>query len=173
MAVRQAQAQPARRALLAFTIAAAGSAWLAGCKGIAALGPVPGVPGDVRTLEQAIAAEEALVMLYKGATGQLPRTAAVIAAIGAEHEAHLSHLRARLILPPRLARTKIAPSSGMPSLPADRAGVLGALAAQERAAAVRLTGQLADAPAGLAKLLASISASEAAHVVYLRRAGSS
>jgi hypothetical protein len=172
MAVRQAQAQPARRALLAGTIAAAGSAWLAGCKGIAALGPPPGVPSDVRTLEQAIAAEEALVALYKRATRQLAGSSAVIAVIGAEHEAHLGQLRARLILPPRLAGTKIGASRGLPPLPADQAGALGALAAQERAAAARLTGQLADAPAGLAKLLAAISASEAAHVVYLRRAGS-
>jgi hypothetical protein len=162
-----------RRTLLAVAFAAAGSAGLGGCKGITALGPVPEVSNDVVTLEHVIAGEETMVDLYATASGQSSAASEVIAVIRAEHEAHLRQLRARLVLPPRLAGTRIAPSRGTPSLPADLNGLLGALAAQERAAAARLTAQLAEVPPGLAQLMASISASEAAHVVLLRRAGSS
>ena len=162
-----------RRALFGVAAAAVGTLWLAGCKGITALGPVPKISGDVVTLEHLIAHEEALVDLYATASRQSSGSADVIATIRAEHEAHLKQLRARLVLPPRLAGTKIAPSRGIPPLPAGAAALSGALAVAERAAAARLTAQLATVPPGLARLLASISASEAAHVVYLRRSVSS
>jgi hypothetical protein len=156
--------------------AAAGSLGLAGCKGIAALGPLPKTSPDVVTLEHAIEAEELMVATYRAAAGQLAasgngqRLSTVLTAIQAEHQAHVTRLRARLVLPPRLARTKFA--AGRPSpLPADSHGIVGALVADERAAAARLTSQLLDAPPALAQLMASIAASEAAHVVYLRRAG--
>jgi hypothetical protein len=161
---------------------AAGSLGLAGCKGIAALGPLPKPSPDVVTLEQAIAAEELLVATYQAASNQLASSGAgsgpaaqhlgaAVAAIHAEHQAHLTRLRARLVLPPRLAKTK--PRARRPSpLPPDSQGILGALGAGERAAAARLTRQLLDAPPALAQLMAAIAASEAAHVVYLRRAGS-
>lgn len=179
--------RPTRRGILAAV--AAGSLGLAGCKGIAALGPVPKPSPDVVTLKHAIAAEELLVATYQAAAGQLaslgPGSAsargsggqkaqhltAAVAAIHAEHQAHLTRLRARLVLPPRLAKTQ--PRAGRPSpLPADSHGILGVLVAGERAAAARLTRQLLDAPPALAQLMAAIAASEAAHVVYLRRAGS-
>ena len=168
-------AEPTRRVMLASV--AAGSLALAGCKGIAALGPVPKPSLDVVTLEHAIEAEELMVATYRAAASQLAaggtaaRLGAVVTAILAEHQAHLTRLRARLVLPPRLARTKL--RSGRPApLPADTHGIIDALVAGERAAAGRLTGQLLDAPPALAQLMASIAASEAAHVVYLRRAGS-
>src|SRR5215469_9573476 len=173
-------ARPTRRALLAAAVA--GSLGLAGCKGIAALGPVPKPSLDVVTLEHAIAAEELMVATYRAAAGQLAasggaaggatqRLGAVVSSIQAEHQAHVTRLRARLVLPPRLARTKFA--AGRPSpLPADSHGIIGALVADERAAAARLTSQLLHAPPALAQLMASIAASEAAHVIYLRRAGS-
>ena len=172
-------AEPTRRLMLA--VAAAGSLGLAGCKGIAALGPLPKPSPDVRTLEHAIAAEELMVATYRAAAGQLAATAsagvkgqrlsAAVSAIQAEHQAHLTRLRARLVLPPRLAHTKFL--AGRPSpLPADSQGIIGALVADERAAAARLTSELLHAPPALAQLMASIAASEAAHVIYLRRAGS-
>jgi hypothetical protein len=167
-------AEPTRRLMLA--IAAAGSLGLAGCKGIAALGPVPKPSLDVMTLEHVIAAEELMVATYKVAAEQLAasggqRLGAVVTAIQAEHQAHLTRLRARLVLPPRLAKTKFLTARPSP-LPTDRQGIMGALVADERAAAARLTSQLLDAPPALAQLMASIAASEASHVVYLRRAGS-
>jgi hypothetical protein len=166
------------------TVAAAGSlglaGTLAGCKGITALGPIPAIAPDVVALEHAIAAEEAMVERYAAARHQFGRTgsgaaanaASVVATIATEHEAHLRQLRAKLILPPRLARTKIRPSRDSGPLPDELAGVLAALAADERAAVTRLTTALLTAPAALAQLMASISAAEAAHIVFLRRAGS-
>lgn len=166
--------RPTRRVVL--TAAAAGSLGLAGCKGIAALGPIPKLSPEVVMLERAIEAEELLVATYRAAAQQLAagrgqRLGSAAAAIQAEHQAHLTSLRARLVLPPRLAKTRF--RAGRPSpLPADSPGILGALVADERDAAARLTRQLVAAPPALAQLMASIAASEAAHVVYLRRAGS-
>ena len=174
--------RPTRRVVLA--AAAAGSLGLAGCKGIAALGPIPKLSPEVVMLEHAIEAEELLVATYRAAAeqlatagssgsggGQAQRLSAAVTEIQAEHQAHLTTLRARLVLPPRLAKTKF--RAGRPSpMPADSLGILGALVARERDAAARLTRQLVTAPSALAQLMASIAASEAAHVVYLRRAGS-
>jgi hypothetical protein len=182
----QVVAEPTRRAMLAATIAAAaaGSLGLTGCKGIAALGPIPKTSPDVLMLEHAIVAEELLVATYRAAAEQLAaggpgsagtsktqRLSAAVTAIQAEHQAHLTRLRARLVLPARLAKTNF--RAGRPSpLPADNLRILHALVGGERDAAARLTRQLVDAPPALAQLMASIAASEAAHVVYLRRAGS-
>lgn len=172
-------AGPTRRVMLA--AAAVGSLGLAGCKGIAVLGPVPKLSPDVVMLEHAIAAEELMVATYRAASerlaetgpagGSATRLSAVVASIQAEHQAHLTRLRARLVLPPRMKTTTF--RAGRPSsLPAGRHGIISALVAGERAAAARLTSQLLDAPSALAQLMASIAASEAAHVVYLHRAGS-
>lgn len=172
-------AEPTRRVMLA--AAAAGSLGLAGCQGLAVLGPLPKPAPDVVTLEHAIAAEELMVAIYRAASGRLAETrpargsatrlSAVVASIQAEHQAHLTRLRARLVLPPRMKRTTF--RAGRPSpLPADRHGIIRALVADEQAAAARLTSQLLDVPSALAQLMASIAASEAAHVVYLHRAGS-
>ncbi len=158
----------------------AGLTGLTGCKGITALGPVPGIAPDVVTLEHAIEAEEAMVATYRAALATLAgldgngggngrRLAAVIAAVHSDHQAHLTQLRARLILPPRLARIRLRPAKPVPQLPADRHGLVEMLAAAERAAAARLTSELIDAPPALAQLMASISASEAGHMVSLRR----
>ena len=164
--------------MLAATVAAAaGSLGLAGCKGIAALGPIPKLSPDVVSLEHAIAAEELMVATYRAAAeqlaagGQAHRLSAAVTAIQAEHQAHLARLRARLVLPPRLAKAKLRGARLSP-LPTDSVGILGALVADERDAVTRLTHQLVAAPPALAQLMASIAASEAAHVVYLRRAGS-
>ena len=166
-------AEPTRRVMIAAAVA--GSLGLAGCKGIAALGPLPKVSADVVTLEHAIAAEELMVATYRAAAEQLAGTAQrlgnLVTSVQAEHQAHLASLRARLVLPPRLARTKVRAGRLAP-LPAGSQAIVGALVADERAAAARLTSQLLDAPPALAQLMASIAASEAAHVVYLRRAGS-
>jgi len=166
--------------------AAAGSLGLAGCKGIAALGPVPYPSPDVATLEHAIAAEELMVATYREAADQLAATGpgnggadgkaaqrlgAAVAVIHAEHQAHLTSLRARLVLPPRLAKSRSRPGRPSP-LPAGTQDIIGALVADERAATARLTIHLLHVPPALAQLMASIAASEAAHVVYLGRAGS-
>jgi hypothetical protein len=91
----------------------------------------------------------------------------VVSAIHAEHEAHLAELRSRLLLPARLATARPRPSPTPAPLPAGWRNILAALAAAETAASDRLIGWVSVAPPGLAQLMASIAASEAAHVVLL------
>lgn len=177
-------AEPSRRLVLA--AAAAGSLTIAGCKGITALGPVPKPGPDVVTLEHAIAAEELMVARYRSAVKALAaagsgsgtagaskavRAKAAVSAILTEHEAHLDQLRSRLVLPPRLATAKPRPSPVPPPLPAGRHAILARLAGAETSASDRLIGWLADVPPPLAQLMASIAASEAAHVVVLGHPG--
>jgi hypothetical protein len=166
--------------------AAAGSLTLAGCKGITALGPVPKPGRDVLTLEHAIAAEELMVARYRTAVTALAAAGAPTSAAGTstsgrataevegiltEHEAHLAQLTSRLVLPPRLATAKSRPSPTPPPVPPGRHAILASLAAAETTASDRLIGWLADAPPALAQLMASIAASEAAHVVLLGHPG--
>jgi len=172
-------AEPTRRLVLA--AAAAGSLTLTGCAGIRALGPVPTLGTDVIDLERAITAEQIMVARYasalspshgadvtgKHSTSGVRRAMAVISAIHAEHEAHLAQLRSRLVLPPRLATARPRPTPTPPALPAGLHNMLAALAAAETAASDRLIGWLPGAPPALAQLMASIAASEAAHVVLL------
>jgi hypothetical protein len=177
--------QPSRRLVLA--AAAAGSLTVAGCKGITALGPVPKPDRDVVTLEHAINAEDMMVARYRSAVtalaaevGPAPATGAgksaraktEVEGILAEHEAHLAQLRSRLVLPPRLATAKPRPSPTPPPPPSGRHAILASLAAAETMASDRLIRWLAGAPPALAQLMASIAASEAAHVVLLSHPGS-
>lgn len=177
-------AQPSRRLVL--TAAAAGSLTIAGCKGITALGPVPKLGHDVVTLEHAIDAEELMVARYRSAvtalaaengpgaasaTSKSARAQAEVEGILTEHEAHLERLSARLVLPPRLATARPRPSPAPPPLPSGRHAILAELTAAETTASDRLIRWLADAPPALAQLMASIAASEAAHVVLLGHPG--
>ncbi len=75
------------------------------------------------------------------------------------------------MLPPRLATAKPKPSPAPPPLPSGRHAILASLAAAETAASDRLIGWLGDAPPALAQLMASVAASEAAHVVVLGHPG--
>ncbi len=75
------------------------------------------------------------------------------------------------MLPPRLATAKPKPSPTPPPLPSGRHAILASLAAAETAASDQLIRWLASAPPALAQLLASIAASEAAHVVVLGHPG--
>lgn len=167
------RSDPARRLLL--TAAAAGlPLLLAGCKGIQVLGPPPKPGADVTTLDQAIADEEQMVARYQAAAPALAghqKATATITALLAEHQAHLAQLRARLILPPRLATASPSPSPSPSGVSGSPAQVMATLKAAERAATARLTAQLTAVPSPLAQLMASISASEAAHVFALNQAG--
>ncbi|HUZ55828.1 MAG TPA: hypothetical protein VMU94_25290 [Streptosporangiaceae bacterium] len=173
-------AEPTRRLVLA--AAAAGTLTLAGCKGISVLGPLPKPGADVVTLRRAITAEELMVARYQsvqdaltasggaggpGKAGGSART--LIADLLAEHQAHLLQLRARLVLPPRLATASPQPSPTPPPVPHGQQRILTELATAEAAASDRLIAQLAHVPPELAQLMASIAASEAVHVVLLRR----
>ncbi len=114
-----------------------------------------------------------MVASYRAAQampGNGARTASLVSLLLAEHTAHLAVLRSRLVLPPRLATASPEPSPTPPALPAQRGAALTALAQAEQAAVTRLTSQLLTVPPPLAQLMASIAASEAAHVVLLDQA---
>ncbi len=166
----QVAADPTRRAVLA---AAAVPLLLAGCRGIGALGPLPQLAPQVRTLDRAITDEQLMIARYQAAVGSFTGQGAVptmIAAILAEHQQHLVQLRRQLVLPPRLATASPAPAPAPPQLPADRGRVVADLARAERSASTRLARQLLHVPPALAQLMASISASEAAHAALLAQA---
>ncbi len=163
-------AEPTRRVILAgASCAVLLGGLLAGCKGIAALGPLPKPGADVRTLDDAIGAEEAMVARYRAAAGALSGNTALSATVQrllGEHQQHLQALRSRLLLPRRLATASPRPTP-TPTLPAGAANVLADLKAAETAASARLMGELLHVPPALAQLMASIAASEASHAEVL------
>ena len=96
-------------------------------------------------------------------------------AVQAEHVAHLAQLESRLVEPAGARRSPHPPALNPTPSPAATGatgarGVLGELELAEQAASDRLIGELGGLPPSLAQLFASISASEATHVEYLRAA---
>jgi hypothetical protein len=147
-------------------------------------------------LQSAIAAEEAMIARYVAALKQLApgstsyRTIDVAPyasarAVQAEHVAHLAQLKSRLIEPPGTrppanpTATSSPASTPSPSATSSSTGatgatgargVLGELELAEQNASDRLIAELGELPPSLAQLFASIAASEATHVEYLRAA---
>jgi hypothetical protein len=165
---------PTRRAVVA--AAAALPLLIAGCKGTQALGTPPGPAPDVARLRGAIRAEQDLVASYQAMLGR-PGAGhgsehAILTAVLTEHQDHLHQLRARLITgSPRAAGSAPLPRPRAAALPADPRQALAELLRAERAASDRLLSQVAEVPPALAQLFASISASEATHVLALHAAG--
>ena len=169
-----------RRAMLAG--AALLPVFLAGCKGLDALGTPPQPAPDVGLLQAAVAAEELMVARYEAALRQAPTVPeATLRALILEHQQHLGQLRARFVAgSPQAARAatpspagpgaRHSPAPG-PSGPAEPSQLASYLAGAEQAASDYLLRQLRLAPPALAQLLASISASEATHVPVLLAAG--
>jgi hypothetical protein len=174
---------PARRTLL-IASAAALPVLLTACRGVEALGTPPPPPADVQTLRSAIEHEAALVASYAALTaaggsagpGSQPgaaggaaggRTAAALAVVLADHHQHLAQLKSRLVEPAgRGGSAATGPAAG-------RGGTIRTIAELEQAeqeASDRLIAQLAGLPPTLAQLFASIAASEATHVPYLKAA---
>jgi Ferritin-like domain len=171
-----------RRRLLG-AAAAALPILVTGCKGVQSLGsPPPPVP-DIRTLRSAIAAEQLLVARYDAMLGllrtQLPARVtpadttlvSAIRTVQADHSAHLTQLKSRLIVPAGSALAlSPSPTPTASGLTGGVSAILDALEQAEQAASDRLIGQLAALPPSLAQLFASIAASEATHVPYLQAA---
>jgi hypothetical protein len=168
-------ADPTRRRILtasALMLAAAGPA---GCaSGQAWPWARPPVPApDVGVLQNVIAAEHAVVSRYTAVLSARPALAATVTPMLRQHQQHLAQLRDRLVVPAgarpsptRTARARQAP------VPASRAGVLAYLRRVESDQAAFLVRALAAvATPSLSQLMASISASEAAHAALLRSAG--
>ncbi len=165
-------ANPTRRVMLA-AAAMLPLAAVSGCDGADVLGAPPSPAPDVTVLREAIAAEQLMITRYtavlRGARGtSAAALTAVLEPLLAEHRAHLAQLRSRLIVPAGAASSPASRPAGPASAtPAAGSGGVAYLRAAEQAAAAAMLDRLRSAPASLAQLFASISASEATHVPVL------
>lgn len=101
------------------------------------------------------------------------RMAAALAAVLLDHRQHLTQLRSRLVEPAVLRSRAAAGASAAATGSAGAGGAIltiGQLEQAEQAASDRLIAELAGLPPALAQLFASIAASEATHIPYLRAA---
>lgn len=126
---------------------------------------------DTVTLAAVIAAEENLIGLYRTALAHdsaARARARDLLALLAQHEQHLTRLRARLIQPPRTATAAASPRPpAKASAAAPGRVTIARLRAAERASAAGLVRRLATVEPALAQLFASIAASDATHVTAL------
>jgi hypothetical protein len=173
-----------RRAVIA-AVAALPLVAVSGCGAADVLARPPSPAPGVGLLRAAIAAEQLMITRYvavlrdlgnhgagagagtAGSGSPTVLTAALEPLLG-EHRAHLAQLRSRLIVPAGSASPS--PSrraAGMPAVPTAPAAAVAFLRAAEQAAAAAMLDRLRGAPASLAQLFASISASEATHVPVL------
>jgi hypothetical protein len=137
---------------------------LSACKGPAVLGAPPSVSPQTQTLLRAVTAEQNLIWIYNTAIASYSALEPTLAPLRAEHEAHLTTLRARVIEPP--GKTVPSTVTARPALGTKEA-VLAQLRAAERTAVTTLMSRLDGASPSLAQLYASIAASEATHVSVL------
>ncbi|HEY6492100.1 MAG TPA: hypothetical protein VIZ43_02425 [Trebonia sp.] len=138
---------------------------LSACKGPAVLGAPPSVSPQTQTLLRALTAEQNLIWIYNTAIASYSALEPTLAPLRAEHEAHLTKLRARVIEPP--GKTVPSAVTAKPALGATREAVLAQLRAAEQTAVTTLMSRLDGASPSLAQLYASIAASEATHVSVL------
>jgi hypothetical protein len=138
---------------------------LTACKGPAVLSGPPPVPAQTQTLLHALTAELNLIWIYNKTMAEYSGLRPALAPLLAEHQAHLSRLRARVIEPPG----KQAPdtATARPAVDPTSAGALSQLRDAEQAAVTAQLGRLAGASPSLAQLYASIATSEATHVTTL------
>jgi hypothetical protein len=138
---------------------------LSACKGPAVLSAPPTVSPQTQTLLHAVTAELNLIWIYNTAITTYSGLAPTLAPLRAEHEAHLSQLRARVIEPPG----KEVPDTvtAKPRLGPTQADALVQLRGAEQTAVTALMSRLSGASPSLAQLYASIAASEATHVSVL------
>ena len=170
---------PRRRLLIASAAALPLLAAASGCDshdlfaGPDPLGGPPPLAHDTVVLETAITAENRMIARYRSAmSGRAASSNAgrLLAELLAQHEQHLTQLRARLVIP------QGTPASELPSSAAPIAGrgpggaapvTLAELRTAERQSAAALTDQLVGVQPALAQLFASIAASDATHVAAL------
>jgi hypothetical protein len=147
-----------------------------GCKGTQSLGTPPPPAPNIVTLRSAVAAEQSLVATYTMMLGlvgsQDASLQAAIRSVQADHAAHLMQLKSRLVVPAgsALALSPSPSPTASVSLTGNVSTDVVALEQAEQAASDRLIRQLTMLPPSLAQLFASIAASEATHVPYLRAA---
>lgn len=138
---------------------------LSACAGPNPLAGPPPLSADVRSLLQAVTAEQNLIWIYNRTMAAYSGLAPGLAALLAEHQAHLVQLRASIVEPP--GKTVPATVTRKPAVPGTPASALAQLRAAEQSASAAQLRRLAGAPPALAQLYASIAASEATHVTAL------
>jgi hypothetical protein len=138
---------------------------LTACKGPAVLSGPPPLSAQTQTLLRAVTDELNLIWIYKKTMAEYSSLGPALGPVLAEHQAHLSRLRARIIEPPG----KHAPTTATarPAIEGTPLGALAQLRAAEQAAVSVQLGRLAAATPSLAQLYASIATSEATHVTTL------
>lgn len=165
---------PTRRQVVASAVAALPLAAVSGCSGIHVLGAPPPPPADVTALQATIAAENQMVGRYQAVLSAAAGSALapVLRPLLSEHMAHLAQLRSRLDMPAGSAASASSSPhrAGPPAVPAAPAAAVAFLKAAEQTAASAMLNRVPHAPAALAQLFASISASEATHVPVLDKA---
>lgn len=141
---------------LALIVAGCGSADL--FAGPDPLGSRPPLAHDTIVLRAVIAAELDLIYRYKSAVSTSGN--ALFPALLAQHQQHLSRLKARLITPPGTQPTDSPTHMPEPAPPTRPSAWL---RDAELASAASLTGRLVSVGPSLAQLFASIAASDVTH----------
>ena len=174
-------AYPTRRVALAAAVTLPLAA-VSGCGSVSVLAAPPRPAPDVALLRSAIAAEQLLIARYVnvlrgagnpgGATsaarrGDTTDLTAVLEPMLAEHRAHLAQLQSRLVIPANASPSPSERAPAAPTAPTDPGAAAAYLRAAEQEASAAMLDRLPHAPASLAQLFASISASEATHVPVL------
>jgi hypothetical protein len=159
---------PSRREVLAGGAALA----LGGCLPVEGSSPGPTVAPERRRRARIAGEVRALTARYDAVIARHPETRAGLSTLAAEHEAHA----AALLGPAGTSSPTASPSPSGTSTTTTPAPVpdsvedaLAGLAAAELAASRRRGRQARRASPGLARLLASIAACEAAHAALLER----
>lgn len=169
---------PRRRLLAASAAALPALLATAGCRSSDAFAgpdPLAGRPTpapDVIALQEVIAAEQAMIALYRAAVTSGLRPATAVRATLAQHRQHLAQLQTRLVIPPGAPASASASASASSSASASASASAGRvslarLRTAENASASDLVQRLVTMPPALAQLFASIAASDATHVVAL------
>ncbi|MEV0320537.1 hypothetical protein ACIBKX_29735 [Streptomyces sp. NPDC050658] len=158
---------PRRRTLLTGATATAGAALLAGCSGSGSSGDADERPAAAERL-RVRAAKESGVLLgrYDAVLVAHPALAGRLDPLRAEvkrHEAAFTKGHRTATPSPSAS----ASPSASPSVPTDEKAAVRELAEAERELAKRRSSALLDAPAELARLLASVAAAGAAHAYLL------
>jgi hypothetical protein len=138
---------------------------LSACKGPAVLSGPPPLAPQTQTLLRAVTAELNLIWIYNKTMAEYSGLRPTLAPLLAEHQAHLTGLRARVIEPP--GRKAPGTVTARPAVGATAAAALTQLRDAEQAAVGAMLGRMAGAAPSLAQLYASIATCEATHATAL------